>query len=140
MRYFPGSGEASAQVEDAEFEALKQTEGWPYAAVESRDEMPVPIHRFPRSRVDAVLMQYAGITTADLDTAGVTYLEEYDTFYTTTSDFGPGIFILRYGEKNGEIVTLWEDPAHNGSADVLTLRKDGDRWLILSHQSEVIEN
>ena len=27
MRYFPGSGEASAQVEDAEFEALKQTEG-----------------------------------------------------------------------------------------------------------------
>ena len=140
MRYFPGSGEASAQVADAEFEALKQTEGWPYAAVESRDEMPVPIHRFPRSRVDAVLMQYAGITTADLDTAGVTYLAEYDTFYTTTSDFGPGIFILRYGEKNGEIVTLWEDPAHNGSADVLTLRKDGDRWLILSHQSEAIEN
>jgi len=137
LRYFPGDGDGTPHpVSDAEFEALKGVDGWPFEWVEKRDDMPVPIHKYPRSTVDAVLTKYAGITTADLlDTSGVAYLEEYDAFYNYTSDFGPGMFTPRYGEKNGSIVTLWRIPAYDGSTGMLKLEKVGEAWHILSHQS-----
>ena len=44
------------------------------------------------------LERYAGITAAELaDTSGVPYLEEYDAWYTFTSDFGPGKFLCAGG-------------------------------------------
>lgn len=85
-------------------------------------------------------MQYAGITTADLDTAGSPIWRNTTPFTRPPPTSAPAYSFSAMVRKTAEIVTLWEDPAHNGSADVLTLRKDGDRWLILSHQSEVIEN
>ena len=139
MRYFPGDRSAPAQTTEAEFKALKQVEDWPFTEVESLDNMPVPIHKYPRSRVDSVLMKYAGITTAELDTAGVAYLKEYDAFYNYSSDFGPGSFIPYYGEKDGNIVTLWDTPVgYDGSANGrthLTLQKSGEDWRILSYQT-----
>ncbi len=65
------------------------------------------------------------------------YIPETDCFYTFTSDFGPGTFIPCYGERNGDVVTLWEAPDvyDKNTTDVLTLQKSGDRWLILSHQA-----
>lgn len=138
MRYFPGDRSAPAQTTEAEFKALKQVDDWPFTEVESLDNMPVPIHKYPRSRVDSVLMKYAGITTAELDTAGVAYLKEYDAFYNYSSDFGPGSFIPYYGEKDGNIVTLWDTPVgYDGSANGrthLTLQKSGEDWHILSYQ------
>lgn len=138
MRYFPGDADDRAHTTDLEFEALKSVEGWPFKKVENLDKMPVPVHKYPRSRVDAVLTKYAGITTAELDTTGVAYSEEYDAFYNYTSDFGPGTFIPRYGEKNGDIVTLWEAPAgYDGSTSMLTLQRSGENWHILSHQPAI---
>ena len=135
LRYFP-NWDSSIFATDAEFEALKSVEAWPFDWVETRDDMPVPIHKYPRSTVDAVLTKYAGITTADLlDTSGVAYLEEYDAFYNYTSDFGPGMFTPRYGEKNGSIVTLWGIPAYDGSTGMLKLEKVDEAWHILSHRS-----
>lgn len=136
MRYFPGDADDPAHTTDLELEALKSVEGWPFTEVESHDKMPVPIHKYPRSRVDAVLMKYAGITTAELDTTGVTYLEEYDAFYTYTSDFGPGVFTPCYGEKSGDFVTLWTAPAgYDGTSRMLTLQRSEENWHILSHQT-----
>ena len=136
MRYFPGDADNPAQTSDLEFEALKDVKDWPFTQVESYDKMPVPIHKYPRSRIDAVLTKYAGITTAELDTSGVDYLEEYDAFYTYTSDFGPGTFLPRYGEKHDDTIILWEEPAgYDGSAGMLTLQKSGENWHILSHQT-----
>ena len=64
------------------------------------------------------------------------YIPETDCFYTFTSDFGPGTFYPRYGEKNGDIVTLWAAPAgYDGSTRMLTLQKSGENWHILSHNT-----
>ena len=138
MRYFPGDGN-STPVTDAEFEALKTVDGWPFIWVENRENMPVPIHKYSRREVDAVLTKYAGITTADLlDTSGVAYLKNYDAFYNCTSDFGPGMFTPYYGERNNDIVTLWDHPpGHNDSAIMLILKKSGENWHILAHQPAI---
>lgn len=134
MYYFPEDADNPVYTTELEFEALKSVEGWPFTEAKSIDEIPVSIHKHPRSRVDAVLTKYAGITTAELNTTGVAYLKEYDAFYTYTSDFGAGIFIPCSGEKNGDIVTLWEEPAgYDGSISVLMLQKSGEEWHILSH-------
>jgi len=148
MCHFPEDADNPAYTTELEFEALKSVEGWPFTETESIDEIPVPIHKYPRSRVDAVLTKYAGITTAELNTTGVAYLKEYDAFYTYTSDFGAGTFIPCSGEKNGDIVTLWEEPAgYDGSISVLTLQKNGEEWRIISHNTandlgstEVLQN
>ena len=138
MRYFPGDGSGNSVTEE-EFEALKNVGVWPFKEFESFDSMPVPIHKYFRSTVDAALTKYAGITTADLDTSSVAYLAEYDSFYTYTSDFGPGWFIPCYGERNGDTVTLWEAPAgDNMVSDTLVLQKNSGNWHILSHQPATI--
>ena len=139
MRYFPGDRDNPVQATDLEFEALKHVKGWPFTEVESLDKMPVPIHKYPRSRVDEVLTKYAGITAAELDTTGVVYLAAYDAFYNETSDFGPGCFIPCYGEKREDTVALWGAPSgENATADMLVLQKNGGNWLILSHQRVAI--
>ena len=88
-------------VEDeAEFQALKGAGGWPFQGVDSLDRMPVPIHRYRRTELDAYLEEHADITTADLtnvpESSGeLVYLPETDAFYNFTSDAGPGMFICR---------------------------------------------
>ena len=129
MRYFPEDGSFAS---DAEFEALKTVEAWPFGWVETRDDMPVPIHKYQARIVDMVLKENAGITTADLDTSDVAYLANYDAFYNYTSDFGPGMFTCTRGEVVGDIVRLYEE-LETGT-DMLTLRKVGNSYQIVAHQ------
>ena len=129
MRYFPGDGSFAS---DAEFEALKTVEAWPFDWVETRDDMPVPIHKYQARIVDMVLKENAGITTADLNTSDVAYLADYDAFYNYTSDFGPGMFTCTRGEVDGDIVRLYEE--FETGTDMLTLRKVGDNYMIVAHQ------
>ena len=80
------------------------------------DRMPVPVHRYRVSRINDALMQYAGITLDDLTTdwrrdERMLYASAYDAFYNFTSDFGPGVFVPRYGERDGDAVTLWSNGA-----------------------------
>lgn len=128
MRYFPGDG---IRTSEAEFEALREVDGWPFSWVESLEKMPVPVHKYPKRLVDLLLGEYAGISTADLDTSGVAYLPEYDAYYNYTSDFGPGMFVCTHGERDGDIIRLY---SVNGT-DLLTLRQVDDKtYQIVSHQ------
>lgn len=102
------------------------------------EEMPTPCHRLPRSYINDILMQYAGITIEDMHSdwkSNLCYVPETDCFYTFTSDFGPGSFNPSYGEKSGAIVTLWGASSCNEGPAVLTLQKNGNGWLIRSFQA-----
>lgn len=128
MRYFPGDG---SQTSEAEFEALRGVDGWPFANVNSLDEMPVPVHKYPKRLVNLILGEYAGISTEDLDTSSATYLPEYDAYYNYTSDFGPGMFVCARGERAGDTIRLY---SVNGT-DLLTLSQvDDTSYQIVSHQ------
>lgn len=128
LRYFPDDGTLSAENR-AESDALAALPGYPWG--DSVGDMP--IHRIPRASVDEALSRYAGITAAELaDTSGVPYLEEYDAWYTFTSDFGPGTFHCVGGEAEGDTARLWAAPGEDGSRAELTLRKEGENWFIRS--------
>ena len=132
MRYFPGDGSKTGETE---FQALRKEENWPFSEVESLDDMPVPVHKYPRRQVDLILKEYAGITTEDLDTSAVAYLSEYDAYYNYTSDFGPGMFNCTWGYREGDLLWLYNEESPSGT-DVLTLRKVGDKtYHVVSHQS-----
>ena len=130
IRYFPSSGKTT----EAEFEALKKLDDWPFKRVARMEDMPVPIHRHTISSINEVLTRWGGITTNDLDTAGVCYLEEYDAYYTFTSDFNMFYFIAESGEQVGNYVYLRKS-VENGNIAVLTLRltPGTDEWQIVSH-------
>lgn len=130
IRYFPDSGQAT----EAEFEALKKLDDWPFKRVARMEDMPVPIHRHTVSSINEVLTRWGGITTSDLDTSGVCYLEEYDAYYTFTSDFNMFYFIAESGEQVGNYVYLRKS-VENGNIAVLTLRltPGTDEWQIVSH-------
>jgi hypothetical protein len=105
----------------------------------SLDDLPVPCHRHRRTEINELLTTYAGITVEEMHTdwtSEAQYVPETDSFYTFTSDFGPGRFIPCYGEKNGDIVTLWAAPDnYDDTANMLTLQKSGENWRILSHEA-----
>ena len=129
MRYFPGDG---SQTSEAEFEALKKVDGWPFAHVNSLTEMMVPVHKYPRRLVDLILSEYAGVSTADLNTEGVAYLPEYDAYYNYTSDAGCGTFYCTCGEKDGDLIRLYDE---SYGVKLLTLRQVGSKtYQIVSHQ------
>ena len=132
LRYFPQDGSIS---DEAEFEALKNLEGWPFKHAESMDDMPVPIHKISAASVNEVLRAYGGITAADLsNTDGVFYLKDYDAYYTYTSDFGFSSFAAESGQQVENYVYLYGN--HNDrNRSVLTLRltPGTDTWQIMSY-------
>ena len=114
--------------------AMEKLDDWPFNRVARMEDMPVPIHRHTVSSINEVLTRWGGITTNDLDTAGVCYLEEYDAYYTFTSDFNMFYFIAESGEQVGNYVYLRKS-VENGNIAVLTLRlmPGTDEWQIVSH-------
>ena len=101
LRYFTGTGH---KVDEEEFQKLREVEAWGFDNCETLEDMPVPVHSYSKESVDAVLEKYAGITSDDLDTSAVAYLEEYDCYYNSTSDWGPGMFICSGGERIGNTI------------------------------------
>ena len=132
LRYFPGDG---SQTSEAEFHALKDVEIWPFEWVGTLADNPVPVHRYPRRLVDLVLEEYAGITTADLDTSAVAYLPEYDAYYNYTSDSGLPALTATWGCREGDVIRLYQETEDHTT--VLTLREVGDRgtWRFVSFRS-----
>jgi len=128
LRYFSPSEDVT---NEAEFEALKAVENWPFGADVTLEGMPVPIHRFPVDTVNYALEKYTGITLDDLSGVGMDeliYLKEYDAYYNFTSDAGAGIFVCTSGEMQGDIIRLYGENA------TLTLKMQGDGFWIVSHQ------
>lgn len=110
-----------------QFNKLVERDDFPFN-INTLEEMPVPIQRKTLSSVNEVLNRYAGINVSNLiNTEGVLYLEPYDAFYTTTSDFGAGYFTCNGGEIDGETVRLFSEQS------TLTLEYKDGRYLIVSH-------
>ena len=143
LYYFPGDG-TLGEADQAEFDALAALPDFPWIDAStgqpwpSPADLPVPVHRITRASVDAALERYAGITSADLaDTSGVLYLEEYDAWYTFTSDFGPGTFECAGGQvdEDAGAALLWTDTRGDGTRTELTLERDGETWHIRAHRN-----
>ena len=132
LRYFPQDGSIS---DEAEFEALRNLDSWPFKQAESMDDMPVPIHKISAASVNEVLRAYGGITAADLsNTDGVFYLKDYDAYYTYTSDFGFSSFTAESGQQVENYVYLYGN-LNDRNRSVLTLRltPGTDTWQIMSY-------
>lgn len=145
LQYCPDQG-LLGPGDEAEFQLVQAKMDWRVGEDQhpaALDEMPVPCHRLSRSYIDEILTQYAGITLEEMHTdwmEAVCYIPETDCFYTFTSDFGPGAFLPLYGEKTGDLVTLWSTPSgQDGSARVLTLQSAEGGYRILSHQTTAQE-
>ena len=96
----------------------------------------VPVHRYRKADVSALLEAYAGITAEDLPhTEGILYLEVYDAYYNFTSDFGPGMFTCTGGERQGDTLRFWSEPV-DGVRKVLTVKKADGAYRILSFLEE----
>ena len=132
LRYFPQDGSIS---DEAEYEALRNLDSWPFKQAESMEQMPVPIHKISAASVNEVLRAYGGITAADLsNTDGVFYLKDYDAYYTYTSDFGFSSFAAESGQQVENYVYLYGN-LNDRNRSVLTLRltPGTDGWQIMSY-------
>ena len=135
LAYFGECGEED--ISEEEFAQLNAK--WEFR-VDSVEDFPLPIHRYPASAVEGVLKRFAGIGLADLTDmqtpfSGYTYLEDTDAFYTTTSDYNPGYFRCTSGEiePDGDTALLYGSTAGSLSGKaVLKLVKDGENWYIHS--------
>lgn len=147
LAYFGECGEED--ISEEEFAQLNAK--WEFR-VDSVEDFPLPIHRYPASAVEDVLKRFAGIGLADLTDmqtpfSGYTYLEDTDAFYTTTSDYSPGYFRCTSGEiePDGDTALLYGSTAGFLSGEaVLKLVKNGDGWYIhsftlASEQSATLE-
>ena len=147
LAYFGECGEED--ISEEEFAQLNAK--WEFR-VDSVEDFPLPIHRYPASAVEGVLKRFAGISLADLTDmqtpfSGYTYLEDTDAFYTTTSDYSPGYFRCTSGEiePDGDTALLYGSTAGFLSGEaVLKLVKNGDSWYIhsftlASEQSATLE-
>lgn len=137
LRYFPNDG---SEVDEEEFRKLRKVEAWGFDNCKTLEDMPVPVHSISKKEVDAVLMEYAGITSDELDTSAVAYLEEYDCYYNSTSDWGPGMFICSEGERIGNIIYLYGESSlmfykkPEKGTDMLVLTEEEGSYKIVSHQ------
>ena len=136
IAYFPSDG---SKVEEEEFQKLRKVEAWGFENCKTLEDMVVPVHSISKKEVDAVLTEYAGITSDDLDTSAVAYLEEYDCYYTSTSDFAWGMFICSEGERIGNTIYLYGESAlsfysDEETTDMLVLIEEEGSYKIVSHQ------
>lgn len=135
--YFQSDG---SRVDEEEFQKLREVEAWKFDNCETLEDMPVPVHSISKKEVDAVLTEYAGITSDDLDTSEVAYLEEYDCYYTSTSDWSWGMFICSDGERVGNTIYLCGESIlsfydnSEKDTDMLVLIEEEGSYKIVSHQ------
>lgn len=123
-------GSTLSDDDNEEFQAVMDQNAY-LGQWERPSDYPVPVRRYRKADVSAILQKYAGITVDDLNSWDhVIYLEAYDAFYNFTSDYAPGWFVCTGGEKAGDTVRLWSEEK------VLTLREADGRYLIRSFQSK----
>lgn len=129
LRYFP---DEERLKNFPEFEALKEHENWPFEFVDSEEQLPVPIHRYPRERVQDAFTTYTGISLESLtgvESDEVIYLDHTDAYYNFTSDLAPGVFNCEKGMVEGDIIKLYST-SKDGA--VLIIVKEGKQYVIKS--------
>ena len=128
LRYFP----SETVTDEKEFDEIKAHVNFPFGEEATLDRMPVPTHKITAKSVNEFLLKYTGITLDDLSGVGaedVIYLAEYDSYYNFTSDFAAGTFNCTHGEREGDVLRLYDS-----DRILLTLRKQDDDYLIVSFQ------
>lgn len=100
---------------------------------------PLPVWRYRTDDIDALLKEYAGITIDDLrenwrEAETMVYVQEYHSFYNTTSDVDFNVFSPSHGEKTSDSMTLYGEMLDKGP-HALTLKKAGNVWHIVSYVS-----
>lgn len=129
LRYCPAGSDLGDSDVD-EFKALLAVMD-PTSDAALPSEYPVPIHRYSKADVSALLQKYAGITVDDLaSTEGVIYLAEYDAYYNTTSDFAAGTFVCTGGDKTGSVIQLWSEDR------LLTINETDDGSYLIASFTE----
>ena len=97
-----------------------------------------PIRKFTSDYVDLLLKTYAGtgldgLLDAKKSSEELIYVESSDAYYNLLSkDLSPGTFNCTRGEIDGDEVRLYSD-LPDGNTALLTLKKDGEKYLIVSH-------
>ena len=118
-------------VDEEEFQEVSEAACFDLGS-DNIDTMPSPIWKYPKKKVDALLLKYAGITTANLSwkpnaSTGLIYVESRDAYYNLTSDFGPGSFFVSKGEKNSNYIVL-----EDSKGSILTISINGNNPQIVS--------
>ena len=97
-----------------------------------------PIRKFTSDYVDLLLKTYTGtgldgLLDAKKSSEELIYVESSDAYYNLLSkDLAPGTFNCTRGEIDGDEVRLYSD-LPDGNTALLTLKKDGEKYLIVSH-------
>lgn len=145
LEYCPDSGTLESGKDDKEFTALNEKcNRFPENATLA--SVPVPVHRYKASDINALLLKYAGIGIEDVKndprnlehSSNVCYLEEYDCYYNFTSDSSDFSFYCDAGDASGNKVRLFQyDKNHKlsgGGVTILTLQKYKGEYYFLSHK------
>ena len=137
MRYFPGG---TTDITDEEFEALKEHTFWTFKSAQTKEDMPVPIHKYTSAQIEDTLWKYAGIGLNNLtgakESSGLLYLEAYDAWYNFTSDFGPAMFVCEGGELADGYVRLRSAvQSYDNTYQELILEYTASGWFISAHRT-----
>ncbi len=138
LRYFP-IRERLEDTDSEEYASVLDMMAIENPDVKQSPSMLAPIYRYRKEDISAILKKYANITIDDLaSTDGVIYLEKYDAFYNTTSDFAPGIFECVSGKTLEDMVYLFSAADTNGNRIQLILTAADGEYYIQSFQKEIL--
>lgn len=144
LEYCPDSGTLESGKDDEEFAAVNaKCHRFPEDATLSK--VPVPVHRYTASDINALLLKYAGLGIEDVkndprnqaSSTDICYLEEYDSYYNFFSDSVDRSFQCDAGDTNGRKVRLFQyDKNHTESGEgvtILSLQKYEGKYYFLSY-------
>ena len=121
LAYFPTNQVATEE----EFDLLKAK--YPdFFADWTWETMPIPIHRYSRTDIEAVIFRYSNVLWDALDD-NVHYLEETGCYYNYTSDFGLGGFYAKEGFIHDDGAVIYS------AFSALFLRSDPGNYTITAH-------
>lgn len=132
LRYNPL---AELVTDEAEYQALKQVEGWYRGEDATLANSNTPVWRYSGAAVDQLLQEYAGITRADLGEQHwerLLYQPANDCYYNFTSDSGPGEFTCTRGYVDGEWAILYDDQSYDSVRELKLHKAEDGRWLFYS--------
>lgn len=122
-------------TDEAEYQALKQVEGWYRGEDATLANSLTPVWRYSGAAVDQLLQEYAGITRAELGEQSwkrLLYQPANDCYYNFTSDSGPGEFICVWGYTDGEWAVLYDDDCYDCVRELRLHKAEDGRWLFYS--------
>ncbi len=133
--FYDGGFQGEHEMTEAEREALKQIVLWT-DWVDMAD-----FNRLPKDKMDAELQKVFGITLADLPDSAferLYYLESTDCYYllqTGMTCTPSGTFTSATANDDGTVTLTYNLPGGSGA---ITLKPNGDSWLVVSNIQDML--